>query len=198
MSSKEMKSSRRSKRRIPRKATALVVIALAVGLAVWLLSPEDGCVEVGGDPNAVLLKIDRLARGAAQKYCWRAPDGAHTVRFIVARRSDDGITVVLDACRVCYLNNLGYRRTKGGLVCRFCGNRFSIDRLSIGKMSCLPFKLPFKVDRGWLKIRTADLESGTLFFPAQPFSGHLLSSAFDWFTTCARGHEGTLTVAGRR
>jgi len=128
MSNKGMKSSRRSKRWIPRKVAALaVMVALAVGLTAWLLSPEDGCVEVGGDPEAVLLKIDRLARGAAQKYCWRAPDGAHTVRFIVARRSDDGITVVLDACRVCYLNNLGYRRSRGGLICRFCGDRYSID-----------------------------------------------------------------------
>jgi uncharacterized membrane protein len=47
--------------------------------------------------------------------------------------SDGAINVVLDACRICYLNNLGYRRTRGGLVCRFCGNRYSIDSLNIGE-----------------------------------------------------------------
>ncbi len=179
-------------------ATFAVIVVAAGGLLTWLLTPTNGCVEVYTHSDVLLLKIDRLARGTAQKYCWSTPSGGHTVRFIVARRSDDGIAVVFDACRVCYLNNLGYRHTKGGLICRFCGNRYSIDTLSIGRMSCLPFKLAFKVDDEFLRIKTADLESGVGFFPVQPFAGHNLTSAAGWFASLARVHEKTMSAGDRR
>jgi Membrane iron-sulfur containing protein FtrD-like len=127
--------------------------------------------------DELLLKVDPLARGAAQKYCWTMPDRAETIRFIVARRTDGAIKVVLDACQACYLNRLGYRLTKGALVCRFCGNRYSLDKLSVGIMSCRPLKLPFRIDRGLLKIRTSDLEGSSAFFPPQSDLHEMLMSA---------------------
>jgi uncharacterized membrane protein len=186
------------RRWIPRNVVTVAVIVAVAGLLTWLLSPTYGCLEVNADSKGVLLNIDRLARGSAQKYCWRTPDGTRTVRFIVARRSDDGIAVVLDACRVCYLNSLGYRHTKGGLICRFCGNRYSIDTLSVGRMSCLPFKLPFKTDRQFLRIKTADLESRAGYFPAQPFAGRVLSSAFGWLVGRAGRDQMRMAAAARQ
>jgi len=190
------KSARQRKRWSPRSVAA---IALLVGVAgavlAWWLPPTYGCVAVNGASNTLLLNVDRLARGTAQKYCWKLPDRAKTVRFIVARQNDGAINVVLDACRVCYLNNLGYERTRGGLVCRFCGNRYSIDSLKIGRMSCLPFKLPFERDRGLLKIKISDLRANSRFFPPQPFADVVLSSAFGWFVSFAEAHE--TRVAGR-
>lgn len=137
--------------------------------------PNYGCVAVKTASNALLLNVELLARGSAQKYCWNLPDRSETIRFIVARRSDGAINVVLDACQACYLNNLGYRLSKAGLVCRFCGNRYSINKLSVGIMSCRPLKLPFTVDRGLLRLRVSDLKGSTAFFPPQSIVNKILT-----------------------
>ena len=103
--------------------------------------PASRCLAITGNSDALLIDVQHLKPGTALKYCWKAPGRGRTVRFVVARRSDGGIAAVLDACRVCYLNNLGYRASRNGLLCRFRGNRYSIDSLSVGKLSCSPFKL---------------------------------------------------------
>ena len=77
---------------------------------------------------------------------------------------------------------------------RFCGNWYSIDSLSVGKLSCAPFKLPFEENHGSLKIRTSDLKANAGFFPEQPFRDVVVSSAFGWCVRLAGGHE--MRVAG--
>jgi uncharacterized membrane protein len=178
MNKRGMKSTRRRKRWFSHGLAALALLVGVAGVALsWWLAPTYGCVAVENHSDDLLLNIGSLSRGSAQKYCWAAPDRRQTVRFIVARRSDGAINVVLDACQACYLNGLGYRLSKGGLVCRFCGNRYSIDKLSVGIMSCRPLKLPFTVDRGVLKIRTSDLKGSSAFFPPQSGVRVTLTSA---------------------
>ncbi len=174
-----MKSDRRRRSRLLLMAVAISVVLVAA--FAWRSLPEYRCIAVNGASGELTLNLDGLARGTSQKYCWRSSDGARTVRFIVARRSDDGVTVVLDACRVCYLNKLGYRISKGNLICRFCGNRYSIDNLSVGKMSCLPFKVPFRFDRGSLRIKTSALKADARFFPPEPVADRILNAALAWF-----------------
>jgi Membrane iron-sulfur containing protein FtrD-like len=172
--------SARSRRFAPAFGAAAAGLAALAALA-WWSSPDYRCIAVGGGNSAaVLLNVSNLGRSTAQKYCWRTPDGAHTVRFIVARRSDNAIAVVLDACRICYLNKLGYRISRGAIMCRFCGNRYSIDGLSAGTMSCMPFTLPFKLERGWLRIGTSDLKASVAFFPPEP------PAAFAWLANLGR------------
>jgi uncharacterized membrane protein len=180
MNKRRAKSTARRRRWFP---AGLALMALSVGMAAgvlsWWLAPSYGCVTVKGT-GTLLLNVDPLARGAAQKYCWTPPGQQRTVRFIVARQNDGAINVVLDACRVCYLNNLGYRSAHGSLICRYCSNRYSIDSLSAGTMSCSPFKVPFEVDRGWLKIEASKLSSMAIYFPAQAFNDASLRAAFQW------------------
>lgn len=182
-------SGRRLKKRFPPSArtTALIIVVVAAALA-WLLSPASRCLAITGNSDALLIDVEHLKPGAAQKYCWKAPGRGRTVRFVVARRSDGGIVAVLDACRVCYLNNLGYKVSRTGLYCRFCGNHYSIDSLSVGALSCSPFKLPFAQSRGVLKIRTSDLEANASFFPAQRVTP-ALNSALGWVVTLLERHE---------
>jgi hypothetical protein len=158
-------------------AGAGVAILATLATLSWWTAPTFGCVGLKNNSAELALEVSPLARGAAQKYCWIMPDRAETIRFIVARRSDGAINVVLDACQACYMNRLGYRLTKGALVCRFCGNRYSVDNLSVGIMSCRPLKLPFRLDRGLLKIRTSDLEGSSAFFPPQSDIHEMLLSA---------------------
>jgi len=158
-------------------AAITLTIGIAAGVSSWRFAPTYGCVPVNDDSDAVAFNIVSLERGTAQKYCWKLPDRAQTIRFIVARRSDGAINVVLDACRACYLNNLGYRLSKNGLICRFCGNRYSMDKLSVWIMSCRPLKLPFTVDGSLLRIRTSDLKSAAFFFPRQSVVHRMLTTA---------------------
>jgi Membrane iron-sulfur containing protein FtrD-like len=181
MNKRRLKSGFRRKPWLPTGVAAAALLA-GVGAAAlaalsWWAAPGYGCFEVENYSDELLLKVDPLARGAEQKYCWTMPDRPQIIRFIVARRSDGAIKVVLDACQACYLNRLGYRLTKGALVCRFCGNRYSVDNLSLGIMSCRPLKLPFRLDRGLLKIRTSDLEASSAFFPPQSDIHEMLLSA---------------------
>jgi uncharacterized membrane protein len=190
VSKQRTKSTRQRKRWFPRGLAAIaLIVGVAAGVLSWWLAPTYGCVTVNAASEALMLNVDPLARGTAQKYCWALPDRPETVRFIVARQNDGAINVVLDACRVCYLNNLGYRRTKGGLVCRFCGNRYSIDSLYAGRMSCAPFRLPFQLDHGWVKLRTSDLKAKADFFPTRPFAEFPLRGAFHWLTDLIGGNQ---------
>jgi uncharacterized membrane protein len=178
MNKRQVKSRLRRKRWLPTGLAAVVLLAGA-GAAIlsWWAAPSYGCLAVENYSDELLLKVAPLARGAAQKYCWTMPDHPKTIRFIVARRTDGAINVVLDACQACYLNGLGYRLSNGALVCRFCGNRYSIDKLSVGIMSCRPLRLPFRIDRGLLKIRTLDLKGSGAFFPARSDAHEMLTSA---------------------
>ena len=175
-----------------------VIIVVAAAALAWLLAPASRCLAITGGSDALLIDVEHLKPGTAQKYCWTAPNRGPTVRFVVARRSDGRMVAVLDACRVCYLNNLGYQVSKGRLYCRYCGNHYSIDSLSVGRLSCSPFKLPFEENRGLLKIRTSDLKANARFFPAQPFTGASLSSTFAWVANLFGGHEMRVADAGQR
>lgn len=196
MSKRHTRSGRRLERRFPLSArtTAVIMVVLAAAFA-WLLVPTSRCLAITGNSDALLIDVQHLKPGTAQKYCWKAPGRSRTVRFVVARRSDGGMIAVLDACRVCYLNNLGYRVSGSRLFCRYCGNYYSIDSLSVGRLSCSPFKLPFEENRGLLKIKTSDLKANAGFFPAQPVTDAVLTSALGWVTRLAGGHE--MASAGR-
>ena len=76
---------------------------------------------------------------------------------------------------------MGYRLHKDELLCRYCGNHYSIDSLKVGKMSCFPIKLPFKLDRRLLRLQTSELKRRADYFPPQSFLGKPLSFASDWF-----------------
>lgn len=194
-----MRSGRRLEMRFPLSArTMAVTIAVVAAALAWSLSPTSRCLAITGNSDALLIDVQHLKPGTAEKYCWKVPGRARTVRFVVARRSDGGVVAVLDACRVCYLNNLGYRVSRSGLFCRFCGNHYSIDSLSAGKLSCSPFNLPFEENRGLLKIRTSDLRANAAFFPAQPFTDGVLSSALGWFVNLVGGHETGMAGAAQR
>ena len=180
------KRSKITARRRSRKGFALssrtvvvIFVALAAALA-WFWSLPPPCVALNGTADVLSIDVAHLKPGAAQIYCWKAPGRRGIVRFVVARRSDGGLVAVLDACRVCFSNNLGYRISKSGLFCRFCGNHYPIDSLAAGSFSCSPFKLPFQSGSGLLKIKTSELVSKADLFPPSSAAQAGLSSTVSW------------------
>ena len=160
-------------------AGVLAIAIACAGLGWWLTSGSQ-CDPVKGDPGAVLLNVAHLTRGSTRKYCVRVP-GSATVRFIVARGYDGKVRVVLDACRACYLHNLGYQLSGREITCRFCLNRYSTDALSAGLASCSPFGLPFREHDGMLTIKRSDLRTGERLFPRPVFAdGGPLAPMLQW------------------
>ncbi len=165
--------------RIPGWLCAGGAIALMMGFLLWWMSPDYRCTALqANDSGALLIDVNPLARASARLYCWSTPDRAETVRFIVGRRSDGAIEAVLDACRTCYRSNLGYRIENGVLICRFCANRYSLDKLADGMASCRALALPFTVDHGIVMITTADLMRSARYFPRLSIANRLLTSPF--------------------
>ncbi len=162
-------SAQRSRNRVRSICVAGLVVVILAGVAWWSVSGPR-CVHVDGRSGAVVLDVRQLERGSTRKYCAGLSDG-RGVRFIVARDSDGTLRAVLDACRACYLHNLGYEASGRAIICRYCRNRYSIHALSAGAASCSPFALPFQEHAGLVTIKRSDLESGERLFPTPVFAG---------------------------
>jgi uncharacterized membrane protein len=135
--------------------------AAAVALSNIELPPR--CAPIAG-AGGVAIELSRLARGEAKLFCYHDAAG-EKIRFILARGSDGTVHSVFDACRQCYGYRKGYRLTRnGGLVCRLCGNRYSVDHMMAGKASCVPVSLPHKEVGSTVRISAADMRAGRGLF----------------------------------
>jgi uncharacterized membrane protein len=71
---------------------------------------------------------------------------------------------VFDACRQCSAYHRGYRVAGGELICRVCGNHYSVDRMTEGVATCVPASLAHEDEGGVVHIKTADLKAGRALF----------------------------------
>ena len=137
-------------------------LVLAAGAAFLFVAGNSDCTMVtGGDDVAV--NVSAMAPGSARTFCYTDQAGER-LRFLLARGSDGKVRSVFDACRQCFAYHGGYRAANGELICRTCGNHYSIDRMTEGKASCVPVSLPHEGDSGIVRIKTADLKAGHALF----------------------------------
>jgi len=145
------------------KWIAAVIAMGAVAMVLSNLELPPRCTPLRGTGD-VTLDLSRIARGEAKLFCYR-PDAGAQIRFILARGTDGAIHSVFDACRQCYSYRKGYRlNPKGSLVCRLCGNRYSVDRMMAGKASCVPVSIPHQQIGSTVRISAADLGAGRSLF----------------------------------
>jgi len=149
-------------RNIVKWAAATVALGAAViVLATVELPPR--CTRIHGSGGAFTIEIARLARGQARLFCAR-DDAGQTIRFILARASDGTVHSVLDACRQCYSYRKGYHLSRNGLICRLCGNRYSVDHMMAGKASCAPIPVSHSQSGATLTISAAALRAARGLF----------------------------------
>ncbi len=140
---------------------AAAVIAAAALLSNLELPPR--CTRVAG-AGGVSIDLSALARGQARLFCYQDQAG-DKIRFILARGSDGAVHSVFDACRQCYSYRKGYRlNPNGNLVCRLCGNRYSVDNMMNGKASCVPVALRHQQSGSTVRISAADIRGGRGLF----------------------------------
>jgi len=113
--------------------------------------------------DVLSIDLSALAPGTARKYGY-ADDVGRKLRFLLARGEDGQVRSVFDVCRECYSYHKGYAISGNELICRVCGNRYPIDRMTTGKASCVPVALAHREDRGIAKIRVADVLAGRSLF----------------------------------
>jgi hypothetical protein len=126
-------------------------LVLAAGAAFLFVAGNSDCTTVtGGDDVAV--NVSAMAPGSARTFCYTDQAGER-LRFLLARGSDGKVRSVFDACRQCSAYHRGYRVAGGELICRVCGNHYSVDRMTEGVATC-----------GVVHIKTADLKAGRALF----------------------------------
>lgn len=144
------------------KLLAGAVTAVAIALTAVYLARGPECIPIGGTGD-FSLPLTQLHRGEAKLFCYSG-DGGAKIRLILARGNDGAVHSAFDACRQCYAYRRGYHISRDGLVCRVCGNRYSIDHMMKGQASCAPISVPHKVTGGTIHISSADIRAGSRLF----------------------------------
>jgi uncharacterized membrane protein len=135
---------------------------LAAGAAFLIFTATSECTAVSGSDH-VAVNVSALRPGSARLFCY-TDNAGERLRFLLARGDDGKVRSVFDACRQCFAFHRGYRIVGGELICRVCGNHYPIDRMTVGKASCVPASLPHEDDSGIVHIKTADLKAGGALF----------------------------------
>jgi len=146
------------------KFKILAGLMLAAGAAFLTYTSMNECIAVAAGANGELgIAALALHPGHAQLYCY-TDDAGKKLRFILARGDDGKVRSAFDACRQCFTFHRGYRIANGELICRVCGNHYSIDHMAEGKASCVPVSLAHEDTSGIVHIKTSDLKSGGSLF----------------------------------
>ncbi len=96
----------------------------------------DNIVAASGD--LTILKSDITEQ--ATFYPYKSND---TYMEIIAIKASDGsVRTALNTCQVCYKSGRGYYEQKGDvLVCKNCGNQFTVDQIELIKGGCNPIPI---------------------------------------------------------
>ncbi len=137
-------------------------LVLASGAAFLFFTATSDCTMVTGSGD-VAVDVSSMRPGSGRLFCY-TDNAGEKLRFLLARGDDGKVRSVFDACRQCFTYRRGYRIVDGELICRVCGNRYSVNRMTEGEASCVPVSLPHEDTAGIVHIKTADLSAGRSLF----------------------------------
>lgn len=142
----------------------LAAIGALIALALIVIDPagRPRCVHLAS-VTTLSVPLESLGIGKPKFFCLDEERG-EKLRFVLARGTDGQVRAAFDACRQCYKYHEGFTSAAGELVCRLCGNRYPVDRMTIGKASCAPVQLPTQMSGANVTIRKADLVKGKALF----------------------------------
>jgi uncharacterized membrane protein len=136
---------------------ALLVLLVAGTASFFITSQAPSFISVGSDSGVVMIPTETLGREQVKFYSYRDRAGEE-LRFILGRDSNGEVHAAMDACQRCFMYHKGYIWSHGYLLCKFCGNRYKLQAMESGLASCVPVKLPIRVTRRGVNIKSVDLE----------------------------------------
>lgn len=140
-------------------------------LLLLLLCPAflTGCSE-----NATEHPLVRAADGEIRLAAGDFSDGkvhfftykksGRNINFFVRTDASGNISTHFDACYSCYKKKKGYRQEGTDLVCNECGLKFRLADEKWLHEGCSPVPLSSRIDKGFIVIKTADLDVGERLF----------------------------------
>jgi uncharacterized membrane protein len=90
------------------------------------------------------IETNDLRPGDVRFFTYRGQTGDQ-IRFLLARNATGRVKAAFDGCQRCYIYHKGYASSRGGLLCRFCGNRYKLEAMESGPRIVVPVKLPFQM-----------------------------------------------------
>lgn len=142
---------------------------IRVLLLILILSFYPGCslsVQpehrfIGAKDGIVKIGLSELKDKKA--YFFTYLNGKKRINFIVIK-NQDGVWTAFDACNKCYSRKLGYRQDRDSIICKYCNNIFSLEKIREGFGSCIPVRLNSSSEMGFLIIKVKDLLEGEKYF----------------------------------
>jgi uncharacterized membrane protein len=144
------------------KGVALLAVLAVLGVLIINSKSRPACTLLRG-AQTLNIKLDGLARGDVRAFCYRDAAGRQ-LRFLLARDSSGKLHAAFDACRQCYKYHDGYTWSHGYLICRWCGNKYRLKDMGVGKASCVPVRLASNVHGDRVTIEVKDVEAGKWLF----------------------------------
>jgi len=141
----------------------VVILLIAAAASYFETTRDEPDFTVVVEKPLINIDASSLQKGDVHFFVYKERSGGD-VRFLVARDSTGKIKVAFDACKLCYVYRKGYYASHGNLVCRYCGNRYTLEAMEVGAASCAPIMLPFQMNGQVVTIRANDLEDGQRLF----------------------------------
>lgn len=154
---------RRSPRKLRARLILPIVAILLVATAAYLAADMRPSATPVFGSGTLSIQTSDLRAGEVRFFTYRS-DPASVIRFLLARDSEGHLHGALDACQRCYTYRNGFRSSGGYLICRVCGNRYKMDKLTTGIASCVPVTLKYQSTGKTVQIHTDDLKGASGFF----------------------------------
>lgn len=129
-----MKKKETSKKTLIIGSGILAVIILTLTLATTKPKPQPLIVTDGMQE----LTINKSEITKTASFFPYESNGTY-MEIIAVRANDDTVRTALNTCQVCYSSGRGYYEQLGDkLICKNCGNQFTIDQIEVIKGGCNP------------------------------------------------------------
>ena len=87
------------------------------------------------------------------------------INFFVRTDGKGDLSSYFDACFTCYKHKKGYRAEGTDLICNECSMKFRLaDERWDNTKGCSPILLKSRLDKGYLSIKSEDIEKGVKLF----------------------------------
>lgn len=106
------------------------------------------------EDNEIRIDLAQVDDGLLHRFTYKSKNSIN-VRFIVVQKSLSSYGLGLDACEIC--GPTGYYQRRDGIVCKRCDVVMNTNTIGF-KGGCNPIPFDYKIEDGFIKIKTQTLD----------------------------------------